>query len=109
MRRLNHPAMKDITLEGVLFALGDPIRMQMVQQIACGRTANCAEVSAALAAVPLSTRHHHMRILRDNGLLWSERKGVEVHNRLRLDELEKKFPGLFSSIMVAAGKGPCKK
>lgn len=99
MRRLNHPAMNDITLEGVLFALGDPIRMKMVQQIACGRVANCAEVSAALAAVPLSTRHHHMRILRENGLLWSERKGVEVHNRLRLDELNKRFPGLLDLIL----------
>jgi hypothetical protein len=101
--------MKDVTLEGVLFALGDPIRMKMVQQIACGRVANCAEVSAALAAVPLSTRHHHMRILRENGLLWSERKGVEVQNRLRLDELEKKFPGLIPTLMNLAGKAPCKK
>lgn len=101
--------MKDVTLEGVLFALGDPIRMKMVQQIACGRVANCAEVSAALAAVPLSTRHHHMRILRENGLLWSERKGIEVQNRLRLDELEKKFPGLIPTLMNLAGKAPCKK
>lgn len=99
MRRLHHPLMADITLEGVLFALGDPIRMKMVQQIACGRTANCAEVSATLAAVPLSTRHHHLRILRENGLLWSERKGVEVHNRLRLDELNQRFPGLLEQIL----------
>ena len=99
MRRLNHPSMNEVTLEGVLFALGDPIRLKMVQQIACGRVANCAEVSATLAAVPLSTRHHHLRILRENGLLWSERKGVEVHNRLRLDELNKRFPGLLDQIL----------
>lgn len=104
MRKSNNPPIADITLEGILFALGDPIRMTMVRQIACGRVANCAQVSATLEAVPLSTRHHHMRILRESGLLWSERKGVEVHNRLRLDALEKKFPGLFAALMKAAGE-----
>lgn len=101
MRSFKHPRMADITLEGVLAALGDPTRLAMVKRLShCPKTnLNCTTVAEKLDSLPPSTRTHHLRILREAGLVESTRKGVEVLNRLRQDEIEKRFPGLLHSIL----------
>lgn len=102
MRALRHPGMKDITLDAVLHALGDPVRLHLVRKLSggCkGQTMNCTEAAKDLCKLPPSTRTHHLRILREAGLIQSERRGVEVHNALRAEELEKRFPGLLHSIL----------
>ncbi len=56
-------------------------------------------------AMPKSTCSLHFRILRDAGLVQSERKGVECGNSLRSAELERRFPGLLRTILRVDAQG----
>ncbi|HEY5894545.1 MAG TPA: hypothetical protein VIT91_15090 [Chthoniobacterales bacterium] len=51
--------------------------------------------------MPKSTCSQHYQILRESGLIWSERRGVELASRPRTEELETRFPGLIKSILYA--------
>jgi DNA-binding transcriptional ArsR family regulator len=48
-----------------------------------------------------STLSQHFKVLRDAGLIRSERQGVKMHNTPRCDELEQRFPGLVKAIIDA--------
>jgi DNA-binding transcriptional ArsR family regulator len=52
-------------------------------------------------AVPKSTLSQHFKILRDAGLIRSERKGVELHNTSRCEELEERFGGMAGATIDA--------
>lgn len=101
MKSFKHPRGTDLTLESVLSALGDPIRLAMVRRLAVCPSShiNCTSVAEQLEKLAPSTRSHHLRILREAGLILSERKGVEVMNRLRQTELDERFPGLLKTIL----------
>jgi DNA-binding transcriptional ArsR family regulator len=96
-RPISHPAARDITLDGVLHALADPVRRRIVQKLLAGGRLNCS--AACQEALPASTISFHHKILREAGLIRSEKKGVAVINTLRRDDLEKRFPGLLDSIL----------
>ena len=57
---------------------------------------NCGQTCAGL---PPSTVSHHHRVLREAGLIRSERAGVEVKNKARAEEIERRFPGLLAAIL----------
>jgi DNA-binding transcriptional ArsR family regulator len=48
-----------------------------------------------------STLSQHFKILREAGLIRSERHGVETNNISRCTELEQRFPGLIQAIVNA--------
>ena len=103
-----HPAIEEVTLESVLYALADQTRLEIVKKIAgTGYGLNCQ--SAAPADLPKSTQSHHFQILREAGLIKSERRGTEVVNALRCAEIEKRFPGVISSILKASEKAKKRK
>jgi DNA-binding transcriptional ArsR family regulator len=52
-------------------------------------------------AIPKSTLSQHFKILREAGLIRSERHGVELQNMSRCTELEQRFPGLIRAIVTA--------
>ena len=96
-----HPGLEDITLESVLYALADPTRLAIVRKLASrGCPTNCQ--TGAPDNLPKSTQSHHYQVLREAGLIRSERRGTEVVNILRCGEIEGKFPGLVTAIMKAA-------
>jgi DNA-binding transcriptional ArsR family regulator len=96
-----HPALEDITLESVLYALADPTRLAIVRKLASRNCpTNCQ--TAAPDNLPKSTQSHHFQVLREAGLIRSERRGTEVVNTVRCTEIEGKFPGLILAIMHAA-------
>lgn len=96
-----HPALDDITLESVLYALADPTRLAIVRKLASrGCPTNCQ--TAAPDNLPKSTQSHHYQVLREAGIIRSERRGTEVVNTLRCAEIDGKFPGLVPAIMQAA-------
>jgi predicted transcriptional regulator len=96
-----HPAIEDIKLESVLYALADPVRLTIIKTLAMrGCPTNCQ--TAAPENLPKSTQSHHYQVLREAGLIRSERKGTEVVNTLRCSEIDTKFPGLIPAIMRAA-------
>jgi DNA-binding transcriptional ArsR family regulator len=66
---------------------------------------NCTETTLKLnLAIPKSTCSQHYRILREAGLIVSERRGVDLSSRVRAAELETRFPGLLSSILKSYKK-----
>ena len=103
VRPLLHPSADDITVEGILHALSDPVRVRIFADIA---RSECAQTCSAFLevrdrAVPKSTLSQHFKALREAGLIRSERKGVEMHNTPRCDEIDKRFPGLLTAIIEA--------
>jgi DNA-binding transcriptional ArsR family regulator len=103
MRQLVHPKIEDVTVESVLYALSDPVRVHIFMELASAEcTKNCsAFLSVNKAALPKSTLSQHFKILREAGLIYSERKGVELHNRTRCAELKKRFGGMVGAIVEA--------
>ena len=103
MRPLFHPSIEDVSVEGILHALSDPVRVAIYADIAAQECAqNCSIfLTVRDKAIPKSTLSQHFRILREAGLIRSERHGVEMHNVSRCTELEKRFPGLIRAIVTA--------
>lgn len=103
MRPFVHPPVEDITLSGVLYALSDPARLAIIRALAgAGDCLSCSQ--AAPEALPKSTLSHHYRILREAGLIRSERRGAEVRNTLRCQDVDRRFPGLLPKVLEAAGQ-----
>jgi DNA-binding transcriptional ArsR family regulator len=60
-----------------------------------------AFLTVAGKAVPKSALSQHFKVLREAGLVRSERVGVEMQNVSRCSEIETRFPGLISAIVNA--------
>ena len=99
-----HPAVDDVSLESVLYALADPTRLEIVKRLAGGAACGMNCSNAAPADLPKSTQSHHFQVLREAGLIRSERRGTEVVNSLRCSELDKRFPGVIASILKASDR-----
>ena len=94
------PAPAEIELTAVLAALSDPVRLEIVRQLAAaGEERTCGSFGLPVAK---STATHHFRVLREAGLVASREEGTRKFNRLRRDELEGRFPGLLDSILANA-------
>ncbi len=96
---LVQPNKQDIRLEVVLHALADPIRMQIVSQLAHSEI----EMSCSCFNLPISksTITHHFKVLREAGIISQYYKGTSRLSVLRTKELEALFPGLLESILKA--------
>jgi DNA-binding transcriptional ArsR family regulator len=103
MRPLFHPAPEDITVEGILYSLSDPVRASIFFDIARQQcTQNCSSfLTVRDKAIPKSTLSQYMRILRENGLIRGERRGVEMRITSRCQDLNQRFPGLIPAILSA--------
>ena len=103
VRPLFHPSLDDVTVEGILHALSDPVRAAIFAQVAgsvCTR--NCSNfLQASEKSVPKSTLSQHFKALREAGLIRGERRGVEMHNTSRCAEIDRRFPGLIAAILNA--------
>lgn len=105
MKPLVHPSIEDITVEGILHALSDPVRAAIYAQMAGATCAmNCSNfLQVSDRSIPKSTLSLHFRALREAGLIRSERRGVEMHNTTRCADVEQRFPGLIGAILAAHG------
>ena len=56
--------------------------------------------------IPKSSLSNHFKVLRESGLIVSERQGVEMLNQTRCAELDERFPGLIKAILTAYGELP---
>jgi DNA-binding transcriptional ArsR family regulator len=112
MRLLYHPDQKDITLAGILYALGDPVRLEIVRLLARRGEQPCAAFDFAIAsgsaqkAIAKSTMSHHFRVLRESGILYCRKEGTQHLNSLRRDDLDALFPGLLDAVLQAAQQSP---
>src|SRR5277367_2228595 len=105
-RPLTHPHIDDVTVGGILHALSDPVRVRIVDKLLkTPGGMNCTETTLKLKlAMPKSTCSQHYRILREAGLIVSERRGVDLSSRVRSSDLESRFPGLLASILKSYRK-----
>ena len=96
---LHYPARDEITVEGVLRALADPVRLAIVRQLA----ATDAEISCSGLTVPVtkSTITHHLSILRQAGVVAGRQEGTTRFNSLRRNDLDALFPGLLDGVLAA--------
>jgi DNA-binding transcriptional ArsR family regulator len=103
MRPVFHPSVDDITVEGILHALSDPVRVAIFTDIeASDCSQNCSNfLNISERTIPKSTLSQHFKALREAGLIRGERRGVEMRNTSRCAEIEKRFPGLISAIVNA--------
>ena len=103
MRPIHNPKMKDIKVGAILHALANRVRVQIFMEISEG---DCSQSCSNFLQVknkkmPKSTLSNHFRILREAGLIKSEKKGLELHNTSRCKELKAKFGGLIIKILEA--------
>jgi DNA-binding transcriptional ArsR family regulator len=97
-RLLPHPDLAAVTLPEVLFALSDPTRLDLVRKLAARGPLTVAECHAADPAVPKSTYSHHLKTLREAGLVRNEPAGRQRTITLRAGEVEHRFPGLLGAV-----------
>ena len=103
MRPLLHPPVEEMTVEGILHALSDPVRVRIFTDLLAAACAQNCTALANLNSVPMprSTLSQHFKILREAGLIRSERKGVELQSEPRWDEYGKKFGPMITGIIEA--------
>lgn len=103
MKPLHHPSVEDITVEGLLYALSDPVRVLIYAEIARSECPMTCSNFLRLddRTLPKSTLSQHFRILREAGLIRSERKGVEMRNTTRCEEIRERFGPMVSAIIAA--------
>jgi DNA-binding transcriptional ArsR family regulator len=96
-----HPSQAELELGAVLHALSDPVRLQIVAELARRE----GEYTCGSFALPVtkSTCTHHFKVLREAGLIHQRPQGTTRLNRLRREDLEARFPGLLETILQAAG------
>ena len=86
-----HP--DDVSLTTALAALADPMRLQLIRELAEGADweRTCSGFNVPIGKAALS---HHFAVLRAAGLLEQRDFGAKRANRLRREEFERRFPGL---------------
>ncbi|HUE60032.1 MAG TPA: winged helix-turn-helix domain-containing protein [Acidimicrobiales bacterium] len=95
----NLPDLASIEVVTVMQALSDPVRLDMVKQLA-----GCPErdgLTCGQIEVPVSksTTTHHLKVLLAAGIISEREEGNRKYVRLRRDELDQRFPGLISLIL----------
>ncbi|MFE4859534.1 ArsR/SmtB family transcription factor [Streptomyces sp. NPDC056670] len=96
----HHPDLDRIAVEDVLAALGNPVRMSIVRELA--GSAGPRSCGSLPVEVTKATATHHWRVLRENGLTRESRSGREKQITLRTAELDARFPGLLAAVLAAA-------
>ena len=97
MRQLTHPDTESISLTGVLYALSDPVRLEIVKSLQNGMAKTCGEFGPNAK----STMSHHFKVLREAGITRTEIEGRRRLTSLREKDLEKRFPGLLEAVLAA--------
>ena len=87
----------------LLQALSDPVRLEIVRQLAgCPDSGElrCGEIELPVGK---STASHHLKTLASAGVIAEREQGTRKFVSLRRDDLEERFPGLLGSVLNAAG------
>jgi DNA-binding transcriptional ArsR family regulator len=97
-----HPDLDAIDVMTVLQALADPVRLEIVRQLA--GCSGSGELSCGQIELPVtkSTASHHLKTLSSAGITAEREQGTRKYMRLRRVELDRRFPGLLDSVLHAA-------
>lgn len=93
-----HTDPAEVPIHLALAALADPVRLQIVRELAA-----CEDWSRACGSfdVPVGKagRSHHFAVLRSAGLIEQRDIGPKRLNRLRRPEFDERFPGLLDLVL----------
>ncbi|HUZ48599.1 MAG TPA: metalloregulator ArsR/SmtB family transcription factor [Candidatus Dormibacteraeota bacterium] len=92
------PEREDITIYGVLAALSDPTRLELVRQLAIGGERCPYEFCDVTSKQNLS---HHLKVLREAGLITARYEGRKKYLSLRRELIDDMFPGLLAGLLTA--------
>ncbi len=85
----------------VLQAFSDPVRLEIVRQLAACPERGSLMCGQLTLPVVKSTASHHLKTLAQAGVTAEREEGTCKYVRLRRDELDRRFPGLLESILRA--------
>ena len=94
-------AESDVGVATILQALSDPVRLEIVRQVAAQGPEG--ELSCGQLEVPVSksTCSHHLKTLNYAGVTAEREEGTRKFIRLRRAELDRSYPGLLESVLRA--------
>ena len=98
---LEPPSLDEIDGLTVLQALSDPVRLEIVRQLACCPDASELRCGQIELPVTKSTASHHFKILFAAGIVSEREQGTSKFMGLRRADLETRFPGLLDSVLKA--------
>ncbi|MQA97855.1 MAG: helix-turn-helix domain-containing protein [Streptosporangiales bacterium] len=98
---LFHPERDQLQLEDVLAALGNPLRLRIVCQLAQADERVCGSFAIG---VTKATATHHWRVLRESGIVRQWQAGRCHYVALRRSDLETRFPGLLDVVLKDGAK-----
>ena len=101
-RSYEHPETDEIEIARVLFALSEPLRLNMVRILAKQGEVDSLELGPDL---PRSTLTHHTRLLRESGVVLVRGEGRKCMIQLRTDDLARRFPGFLETVLAGYEKG----
>ena len=102
MDDVTEPAAANFELPRVLAALADRHRLATVRIVARTGESWCARVMQDVGLeMSKSTFSHHLRILREAGVVAKRIEGTKSYMCVRKADLDARFPGLIDSILNA--------
>ena len=81
----------------LLQAIADPVRLAIVRQLASDPDAVCACDFTDCCSVSQPTVSHHLRVLREAGVVTTERQGTYIYYRLAPD-FTRRWAGIGASL-----------
>jgi len=96
---LHQPTVEQLDLTTILQALGDPVRLKIVRELAAAGEQICGAMDLGISK---STRSHHFKTLREAGITDTRIEGTHRHISLRRADLDARFPGLLDAVLQTA-------
>lgn len=93
-----YPEREDITIYGILAALSDPTRLEIVRRLAA-QPEQCPFEFINIASKQNLT--HHFKVLREAGLIMARYEGRNKFVWLRRELIDPMFPGLLDGLLNA--------
>lgn len=90
------PPVERFELAAVLHALSDPVRLSIVARLSGGEECSCGSFELPVGK---STCTHHLRVLRQAGVVHQRVEGKTRLNSLRRTDLDSRFAGLLDAVL----------
>ncbi len=104
VRRFYFPECGSFVLTDVLYALSDSTRLRIIAPLTDGSEQSCHTMN--WPTVPKSTLSHHLKVLRETGIITTRAEGTLLFNSLRRADLDAQFPGLLDAVLSALSRSP---
>ena len=100
---LEQPDRTDLDLPTVLAALADPYRLACVRSLAEHGETSCSDLHHFTGLdSSKSTASHHLKVLREAGVISTRVSGVHRYSIVRRADLEARFPALLDAVLASA-------